>query len=241
MSTTADVLRQLHRIHQQLRDLRERKERGPKQVKAHQTNVTRLEQEVTQARNDAKAARVAADQKQLQLKTGESKIADLKRKLNEANSNREYQALLEQIAADDMAKSVLEDEILEALGKIDQLQAATGESEQRLTRAKEEMAKVEASVKEAANLIQGDLTRLETELGATERDLAPELREVYQRVIKSKGSDAMAQVEGDCCGGCYQQVQPNRINQLHLQHAVLCTSCGRLLYLPEDRSPGRRK
>jgi predicted nucleic acid-binding Zn-ribbon protein len=241
MSAPADVLRHLHRIHQQLSDLRERKERAPKQVRAHQNNVARLEQEVAQARNDTKAARVAADQKQLQLKSGDSQIANLKRKLNEANSNREYQALLEQIAADEMAKSVLEDEILEALGKIDQLQAATGEAEQRLARAREEMAKVEASTRETAALIEADLTRLETELVTVERDLAPEFREVYQRVMKSKGSDGMAQVDGDCCGGCFQQIQPNRMNQLYLQHAVLCTSCGRLLYLPEDRSPGRRR
>ena len=66
--------------------------------------------------------RVAADQKQLQLKAGEEKIKDLKRKLNAAASNREYQILKEQIAADDMAKSVLEDEIIEALEKIDQFQ-----------------------------------------------------------------------------------------------------------------------
>jgi predicted nucleic acid-binding Zn-ribbon protein len=241
MSTTAEVLRSLHRMHQQLSDLRDRKERGPKQVRAHQNNVTRLEQEVNQARTDAKQARVAADLKQQQLKSGESKIADLKRKLNEAQSNREYQALNEQIAADNMAKSVLEDEILEALGKIDELQAAAGQADQRLARAKDELAKVEANMRAAAERIQADLVRLEADLGTTEASLPGELRDVYLRAIKSKGSDGMAQVEGDCCGGCNQQIPPNRINQLYLHQAVLCASCGRLLYLPEDRSVGRRK
>jgi predicted nucleic acid-binding Zn-ribbon protein len=239
MSTAANTLRTLHRIHQQLGDLRERRDRGPKQVQAHRNNVTKLEQETQAAHEAVKQAKIVADQKQLELKTGESKIADLRRKLNEAQSNREYQALLVQIAADEMAKSVLEDEILEALGKIDELQAATGETEKRLVRAREELTKVEAGVRDQAALIQGDVTRLEGELKTSEAGLPGEFREVYLRVVKSKGSDGMAKVENDCCGGCFQQVQPNRISQLVMEHAVLCTSCGRLLYLPEDRGVRR--
>ena len=106
MSVSTEVLRTLHRIHQQLSDLSERKERGPKQARAHQANVTRLEQEVSQARDAATRAKVLADQKQLQLKSGEAKISDLQNKLNSASSNREYQALQEQIAADQRASSV---------------------------------------------------------------------------------------------------------------------------------------
>src|SRR5262245_23242914 len=240
MSTAANTLRTLHRIHQQLGDLHERRERGPRQVQAHRNNVAKLDQEVRQAHDAVKQSKVAADEKQLQLKTNESKIADLRRKLNEAQSNREYQALLVQIAADEMAKSVLEDEILESLGKIDELQAATGEAEKHLTRAKEELAKVETGIREQAGLIQGDITRLEGELEETEASLRGEFRDIYQRVDKSKGPDGMAKVENDCCGGCFQQIQPNRINQLFMEHAVLCTSCGRLLYLPEDREMRRR-
>ncbi len=72
---------------------------------------------------------MAADQKQLQLKSSEDKVKDLRRKLNAAASNREYQALLEQIAADEMANSVLADEILEALEKIDAFQKNLAEAD----------------------------------------------------------------------------------------------------------------
>src|SRR5207244_11919069 len=161
-------------------DLHERQDRGPRQVQAHRNNVTKLDQEAHQAHEPVKQAKMAADEKQLQLKTNETKIADLRRKLNEAQSNREYQALLVQIAADDMAKSVLEDEILEALGKIDELQAAVGEAEKRLARAKEELAKVEAGVRDQAGMIQGDLARLAGELKTSEGSPAGGLRGVYQ-------------------------------------------------------------
>src|SRR3954469_12194603 len=78
MAVTAAALRELHRIHQQLADLQDRLERGPKQVRARTAAVAQAEEQLAKAQAEIKTARVALDQKQLQLKTGESKIIDLK-------------------------------------------------------------------------------------------------------------------------------------------------------------------
>ena len=43
MTISADVLRELHRIHRQLADLRERLDRGPRQIRAREANVTQSE------------------------------------------------------------------------------------------------------------------------------------------------------------------------------------------------------
>ena len=64
--------------------------------------------------------RKSADGKSLQLKSNEAKNLDLTAKLNAASSNKEYEIISSQIEADKMANSVLEDEILEALDKVDQ-------------------------------------------------------------------------------------------------------------------------
>ena len=239
MPATTNVLRDLHRIHQQLGDLRDRLERGPKQIKARETNITRLEAELAQIKANTKAARVTADQKQLLLKSGEGKILDLKGKLNQASSNREYQALRDQIAADEMANSVHADEILEALEKIDEMAVAVTEAEQKVAKGKEELAKVRQQMAEQHDSLAEDVHRLEAELKEAEGLLPDDFREAYHRIVKGKGSDAMAQVENGCCTGCYQQITSNMHNNLLMQRIVFCQgSCGRLLYLPEDRSPG---
>ncbi|HEX3655718.1 MAG TPA: phospholipase [Pirellulales bacterium] len=240
MLVAAAVLRKLHRIHQQLGDLRERMARGPKQLKAREANVARLEAELAQVKQDVKAARVSADQKQLLLRSGEGKILDLKAKLNAANSNREYQAFKDQIAADEMANSVLADEILEALEKIDASQKLVVEAEQKVAKAKEEAAKSQQHVREQEGLLAGDINRLEAELKESEKELPADFQDAYQRVVKSKGSDAMAPVEGENCGGCFQVITANMFNSLLMNKVVYCGNCGRLLYLPEDRTPGHK-
>jgi hypothetical protein len=233
------ILRELHRFHIQLTDLRERLDRGPKQIKAHEANVARCESELVQTKADAKALRVGTDQKQLLLKSGESKIKELKNKLNVASTNREYQVLKDQIAADEMANSVLADEILEALERMDVFDQVIAEAEQKVARCSDELVKVRQLVHHQQGLITGDLSRLELQLRQCEQTLPDDFRDAYQRVVKSKGSDAMAQVEGENCGGCFQVITPNMMSDLFMGHVVGCNSCGRLLYIPEDRTPGR--
>ena len=234
MSVTAAALRELHRIHQQLAELRDRLERGPKQVRARESNVAQLETRLAEARERLKQTQMAADRKQLDLKAGEQKVVDLRVKLNAANSNREYQALLEQIAAAEMAGSVLSDEILEGLEKIDQLAGLVKDAEKNLAAGKQELEKARRTIQESAATIRADLTRLEGELAEAERALPADFKADYQRVVRSKGADSLAVVDDGVCTGCGQQITLNMQNELKLSKLVFCKSCGRLLYMPSE-------
>ncbi len=238
MTVSTDAIRVLHRIHQQLADVRERLERGPKQIKARQANVTRLETEHEAAREQTKQAKVQSDQKQLSLKSGESKIVDLKGKLNTCASNKEYQALQDQIAAAEMANSVLEDEILESFERITTLETGVQEAEKKQASAQADLQALEAKFNEEKTRLESEIERLEGELRAAEADLPADFKVDYERVVRARGADALAKVEQGTCGGCYKQILPNQLAQLAMSQAVFCKSCGRLLYLPEDTFPG---
>jgi hypothetical protein len=240
MTFTAASLRELHRIHRQLSDLRERLERGPKQIKARQANAAAADEKLAKAHADSKAARVAVDQKQLLLRSGEAKIFDLKNKLNTCHTNREYQALRDQILADEMANSVLSDEILEAMERGDTFKHTIAEAEQQVAKTKEDLAKLQQTVRAQEETLLGEVARLEKELREAETALPDDIRGAYQRIVKVLGEDAMAQVEGESCGGCHKQLTPNVMSQLTMATVVFCKTCGRLLYLPEDRTPTKK-
>jgi uncharacterized protein len=234
MSITAAALRELHRIHQQLADLRDRLERGPKQVRAREANVAQLEARLAEAKERVKQTQMAVDRKQLDLKAGEQKVVDLRVKLNAANNNREYQALLEQIAAAEMAGSVLQDEILEGMEKTDQLNTTVKEAEQTLIAGRQELDKTRQAIESSAASVRADLNRLEGELVQAEKALPTEIKADYQRVVRSKGADSLAAVEDGVCTGCGQQITLNMQNELKLGKLVFCKACGRLLYLPGE-------
>jgi len=234
MAVTAEALRELHRIHRQLADLHERLERGPRQVKARQVNVSKLTMAQSTAHDTVLQTRMAADQKQLELKANDGRIVDWKAKLNGCSSNKEYQTLLEQIAAAEMAGSVLADEILETLERIDQLEVAAGQAEELLKSGQQELLKCRDSVVQETQIASRDIERLEIELAKAESNLPADLKGDYQRVIHSKGAEGMAEVEEQVCLGCGQQITLNMQNNLMLNKLVFCHSCGCLLYLVES-------
>ena len=236
-NVAAETLRTLHRIHRQLSHLRERLRRGPNLVRAHQANVARCEELSHAVQVDTKAVRMTADTKQGQLQDGESKVEKLRVQLNTASSNREYQTLQEQIAATEMANSVLADEILEALEKIDEFVTRVSDAEAALSTARSEAEKAQAEVEKEEPRIGDDIQRLEVELQQCETALPEEFRLVYQRLVRARGQDALAPIKDQYCGGCNQHVPLNMVNDLMLARPAFCLACGRLLYLPEDYAP----
>jgi predicted nucleic acid-binding Zn-ribbon protein len=233
MPSLTESLRTLHRIHRQLADLRSRLERGPKATRAAEAAVAKSEADLAQAKDAFKHAKMAADEKQLQLKQREAKLKDFEAKLFAAQSNKEYQLLKDQIAADKQANSVLADEILEALDRLDQLQAAAKTADANLGKTKEELAKLRRRIDEQQQGLETELVRVQSELAAAEGQLDGEFKQNYLRLARSMGEEALAPAEGDCCGGCSQTLTPQTISTLRLDRPVFCKSCGRLLYLPE--------
>src|SRR3954470_19545794 len=82
MPTLTETLRTLHRIHRQHSDLKDRLSRGPRQIQAAELAVKKCETDLGQAKEAFKQAKMASDEKQLQLKHRESKVVDLQAKLN---------------------------------------------------------------------------------------------------------------------------------------------------------------
>jgi uncharacterized protein len=236
ISVTTDVLRRLHTIHEQLQDLKERLDRGPRVSEAHQGNLVRLQAQTAEAVAKSKELRVKTDEKQLQLKGGEANVERRRQQLREAKDNREYQALVDQINADQMANSVLEDEILEFMDRLDRGLAKVKEAEEAVARAREEAAKNSHEWDQEAPLIQGDIDRLNQELLQVEGDLPSDFRDLYRRLTRAKGGNALSPVLGEFCGGCNQHVPLNMINAVMLGHPVCCKSCGRLLYMEETQT-----
>lgn len=229
----SEVLQELHRIHRQLSDLRSRLARCPIRVNTAQNRVTSSEQAVVEVKESIQSTKMTADRKQLQLRESESKIEVIEGKLNAANSNEEFQIFKEQIAAAEMANSVMSDEILEALEKIDQLEVQLAESIQRVESAKADQAKIEAEVEKERGVLESEIARVLELLEGVEKDIPPEVRADYKRVVKVRGAEALAAIVNNYCTQCNVQLRIQTVSDLKMGKPVFCSSCGAFLYFPE--------
>lgn len=233
MTVTATALRELHRLHRQVTDLKSRLERGPRQIRAAEAVLQQADADLAATKETLTQTRVTADSKQLQLRQREDRIADLQIKLNQCNSNREYQALKEQIAADEQANSVLSDEILEALEKLDELQVELTRAQTQQADAAQQLDTLRGDLEARRGQLEAELQRVTAELAAAEQALPADFRVEYLRLARARGEDALAQVDDQTCSNCFHTLTTQTITDLVLGRPVNCRSCGAFLYLPE--------
>lgn len=224
------VVAEIHRLHQQLREVQEQMERGPRQLKLRQQATVQKQADLEAQKQAHKGLRMAVDQKSLQLKSNEAKIGDLRSKLNQAASNREFDIIRAQIDADTMANSVLEDEIYDTLEKVDASQVSVGQLEAAVTAAKADEAKVASQNQATLPELQARAAELQKVLTAAETALPEDLRGAYRRLAQAHGAGALAEVEGNVCGSCYVSLPPQAAVLVRAGQVILCKTCGRLLY-----------
>jgi len=232
MSASSQAIKALHELHLKLHGVREDLARGPRQIAAKQSAVDKRRAELEARRDKLKQLKVTADQKNLQLKTNEAKINDLRAKLNVAASNREYEIITGQIAADTMANSVLEDEILETLTRIDQMQAEVKEAEQDVATAEAALKQTQADVAAREPGLKEAAAALEQQVAEAEKFLPADIVPQYRRAVQGFGADALAAVENKVCTACHMQLTAQRLVELNSGKLMFC-GCGRLLYTPE--------
>jgi len=231
IAVTAETLGTLHRMHRQLEDLREQLAKGPRLVAVRSKQLESAEARHLAIQDEAKKAKLTVDAKQLQLRTAEAKLKDLDSKRNSCKTNREYQLLDGQIAADTMAMKVLEDEILEALERVDTIKQSLPPLDGEIATLKQQLQQTKQQVETESAALETEVLRVGKNLEQAEQELPEDSREGYRRITKSKGADAMAALDGHSCGGCCQQVTDNMVAELSMGRVMPCRSCGRLLYL----------
>ena len=234
MSTAASGLKELHQLHLRLSSIREQLALGPQQIENCQKTITGIEHKLEEEKEQFKQLRMLADQKALQLKTNEQKIDELKVKLHACTSNREFDIFMSQIEADKMANSVLEDEILEVLEKVDQHQTAIADTQNNLVQAKAEEVRIADEAASAKPALDEKAVKLMSALESSEAVLPASIIEQYRRLVHAHGAEALAAVENKACTSCHSLLSPQYCVDVNTGKLTFCRGCGRILYLAEN-------
>ncbi len=234
MPATAENLRDLHQLHQRARALRDRLSSGPKTLAARQAALTTRQAELEAARKALQDAKMHVKKHEHTLTGVETKIDDLKVKLNQVKKNEEYKALQNQIAHDNTAKGKAEEDILTALEDVETRTAEVARLEADVKRFASEVAAIQQQLDQQTADHKVQLGELEAAITHAEHAIPENHRDHYRRIVARYGADALAVCEDGACHGCFTAVTAQMQNDL-INGAGLCfcLSCGRLLYLPE--------
>lgn len=233
MSLDYELLKKLHLKLRLITDIGERIRKGPIKVKVVRSNEAGFLAALDEAKEKLLTLRKASNEKQMQLGEREAKIEDLKKKLNASDSNKEFQLLKDRIAADTQANSVLQDEILEQLEKLDVLEEQQESAKKNYAQSQADTQKIEAQVRSELKELKLEKVRVSNELAEAEKEIPHDLTVEYRRLVTGKGEDALGATDTSTCGNCNQRLSRQFVSELTLRKPVFCQGCGCLMYLKD--------
>lgn len=231
---TSLALQQLHHLLQQLEDAETLLAHGPRRVAAAKKKIAMAEEVCSSQKEQIRTIRKIADQKSLTLKEREAEILKQTQRLNEANSNKEYDIIQSQLQSIGAAKEALEDEILSLLTKVDEAGGALAAAEEEVGRLTDHCRQIEADIKATEPSIREDVDRLNAAIGEAESAIpAGESRTAYLRLRSSMKSAALSEVQDAFCVACNTKVIAQDCVRIKMGEFVTCRQCGRILYTAE--------
>jgi len=167
---------------------------------------------------------------EIDLEEINSELAKLQRQMQVIKTNREYDALVTEIANRKLKISDTEEELLNVLTEIDEL-------EDKIKEFKEKSALVEKSNQIQLESLQKELDSIGTKIKQKEderKNISVRMNKLilttYERVKKVKGGVAVVPVRKRACSGCYKSLPPQRIQEIKKRDVLItCDSCGRIL------------
>lgn len=220
-----------------------------RQLQRTQTELTRIaaERQFVQGRNSTaqtaydlakkKAIEIESGRKQLELEAG-AKQTDIDRyayQQLQTKKNDEYQALGRETEHCRKLIRELEDRQIEFMESAEAHQKITKAAQADLDQAKKDLDK------ELTELEQREINLKLTlqEIGRLREHCAGDLDEVtrarYERLLKSKGPNAVAGVSHGVCGSCHMKLPPQvLVDCKHAKDINPCPHCGCILYFTAD-------
>jgi len=239
-----DALLQVYRVDGQLRGLRGRLEGAERFVREQQKQIgdidlkrESLEGQLRQL--DAKTADLSGESDRL-----EARINELRDRMNSAQTNREYKALLTEVNTLKADKSAIDDEALEHMTRAESIREQLNDLSGKRGEHQKVQGVAEAEREQRLSEIKDRLGELEQERDRLVAEVPPDVLRIYEDLTSRHGEDAMAAIEEldrrkheYTCGSCMMSIPVEAVATLvQGDTLVRCVSCGCILYLGSEAS-----
>jgi predicted nucleic acid-binding Zn-ribbon protein len=155
------VLRELQGLDDRLRALRGEHQHLPQQLQAYEIACAEARQQLTQLQEAVAQTERQRRAVERELEGVQANLAKTQSKLHEVKTNKEYSAILAEIATGKQRITALEDQVLELMELLEQHRQASQQQEQRMQGAAETLATQRESAQQAQAVLQQQIAAQE--------------------------------------------------------------------------------
>jgi hypothetical protein len=173
--------------------------------------------------------------KELDLASKEESVKKLQTQLYSLKTNKEYQAMLQQIADAKADGSVIEDKILQCFEEAEKVNKEIEGERLRLKEEEKATAEQKKSINDRSKLIDDRLGQLEGQRSQLVPQIDHKIFSQYEKILKNREGLAIVAIKDDSCGGCNMHMPPQVINLIKMyDRLVTCEVCNRILCIDEN-------
>jgi uncharacterized protein len=222
---------ELQKLDLRIMEITETRRKIPERLHAAESPL----REATRLLNDTKAAVDAAIKErrahEKDLEAHEAHTEKMKSHAASLKTNKEYQAHLFELELANKKRGDFEEKILLSMDKVDQLQKAADELQDK----KNALEKVFAQEKHALDAqdkeLAAEFAKLEGQYREASGKIEKSLLARYNQVKASRKDQPLAAVRDGICAGCRLQIPPQLIAQVKRSDDLhVCPYCRRMLY-----------
>ncbi len=173
--------------------------------------------------------------RELELASKEEAAKKLQSQLYQLKTNKEYNAMLQQIQDAKADASLIEDKILEVMDRIEKSKVDIELEKKKLGQEEQAYLGEKKKVEDQLKQIDEQLAQLESQRSQVLPQIDKAILGQYERILKNRDGLAIAIVRNNTCMGCNMFVPAQVINLIQMYDKIMtCEVCNRILYIDDQ-------
>jgi predicted nucleic acid-binding Zn-ribbon protein len=231
-----ELLWELQKIDLTLKRINEERDRFPKEMKKLDEKQNIEKEKIQNEKEKIESLEKERRQKERHLNTEQEKIKRTEGRMFEVKTNKEYQALLNEIEAIKEATNREEEEILQILEEIDELKKGLLKREKEVTATLEKIERERKKIQEKMDQGDGLWKEQKERREVLSKQLESGLFKLYNTLKEKRQGIGVVSAKQETCQGCFVNVPPQMFIEVQKNNALIrCPNCNRILYWEGDK------
>ena len=231
MREQLELLWELQKIDLDLKNINEDRDRYPREMKKLDEKQNIEKERIQKEKGQLETLEKDRRQKERDLTGEQEKIKRSEGRMSEVKTNKEYQALLNEIETFKQVTSRVEEEILLVMDEIDELKKDLSKREKEIVVIGEKFEAEKKKIEE--KMAQDDLLWKEKQRRkeVLSKQIESKLFKLYNTLKEKRLGIGMVCVSHETCQGCFVNVPPQMFIEVQKNNSVVrCPNCNRILY-----------
>ena len=226
-----EILAALQIVDREIRERAAIKQGLVNELQERERFIQERKQELEALTGDYTAKEKLRQEKDRLLQDDGRKATDKRMRMNRIKNVKELQALQREIDQIRQANGEAEEELLTMMVEIDGVKAEIQTKQEALLAVQQDWQQKQEALQAQISAIDQAVEKASIRRKAIAAEIAADLMSRYELILSRRGGNAVVEVTGGICQGCYMNLPPQLWNELIRSEKVnLCPSCQRIVY-----------